>query len=78
MAITADKTEWQTLREEHDAAWEEYQKASFRVHALYDELHSGEQDQTPANEDLTWMQEAWKRLVNARERMDDYLNTVGS
>jgi hypothetical protein len=67
------KTEWQALREEYDAAWHEYENESHRIHAIYEDLDSGIQDQAPASEDLTLLQESWKRLETARQKLDDYM-----
>ena len=39
-------------------------------------LDSGAQDQAPANEDLSELQEAWKELENARERLNERSNEL--
>lgn len=69
----AQKSEWQNLREEYDAAWNDYQDISQRIHAIYEDLDGGAQDQAPAAEDLSLLQESWKRLETARQKIDDYI-----
>ncbi|WP_148861053.1 hypothetical protein [Marinobacter fonticola] len=70
----ASKSNWQDDRENYEAAWTKYQEVADRVYAAYEDLDSGTQDQTPANEDVAELQEAWKELENARQRLDERMN----
>ncbi|BES69094.1 hypothetical protein RE428_01120 [Marinobacter nanhaiticus D15-8W] len=72
----ADKSDWKTDRERYEAAWTKYQEVADRVYAAYEDLDSGAQDQAPANEDLSELQEAWKELENARERLNESANEL--
>ncbi|WP_203142026.1 hypothetical protein [Marinobacter mangrovi] len=72
----AAQSEWKSLREEYEAAWTRYQDVADRVYAAYEDLDSGVQDQTPANEDLSELQEAWKALESARERLQEHANEL--
>lgn len=71
-----DKNGWQSDRERYEAAWTKYQEVADRVYAAYEDLDSGTQDQAPANEDLAELQEAWKDLENARERLNERANEL--
>lgn len=70
----ADNTTWQTNKERYEAAWTKYEEVADRVYAKYEEVDSGAQDQTPANEDLAELQEAWKELEDARDRLGEHMN----
>lgn len=59
-------------REQYQAAWAKYQNVAERIDAKYESLDSGTKDQAPAAEDLSELQEAWKELENARERLGEY------
>ncbi|MBL3558562.1 MULTISPECIES: hypothetical protein [Marinobacter] len=66
--------EWKSERERYEAAWAKYQDVAERVEAAYESLDSGTQDQAPAAEDLSELQEAWKELESSRERLGKYMN----
>lgn len=66
--------EWKTERERYEAAWAKYQDVAERIDAAYESLDSGSQDQAPADEDLAELQEAWKELESARERIGEHMN----
>lgn len=68
----AKNSEWKELREEHDAAWRQYQDAAERVHASFEKFDSGVQDQ-PAEEDVGELDSAWNRLENARRRLNELM-----
>lgn len=69
-----NKREWKSERERYEAAWAKYQNVAERIDAEYESLDSGTQDQAPPAEDLAELQEAWKELENARERLGEYMN----
>lgn len=66
--------ELKSERERYDAAWAKYQNVAERIDAKYESLDSGTQDQAPAQEDLSELQEAWEELENARQRLGEYMN----
>ena len=66
--------EWKTERERYEAAWAKYQDVAERIDAAYEGLDSGTQDQAPAEEDLAELQEAWKELESARQRVGEHMN----
>ena len=70
----ANTRTWQTDKEQYEAAWTKYQQVADRVYAAYEEVGSGAQDQTPANEDLAELQQAWRELEDARERLGERMN----
>ncbi|WP_203301036.1 hypothetical protein [Marinobacter sediminum] len=47
-----------------------------RIDAKYESLDGGTKDQAPAEEDLAELQEAWKKLEHARERLGEYNNEL--
>jgi len=65
----ANAQNWKREREQYQAAWAKYQNVAERIDAKYESLDSGIKDQAPAEEDLSELQEAWKELENARERL---------
>ena len=67
-------TTWQKDKAQYEAAWTKYQEVADRVYAAYEEVDGGAQDQTPANEDLAELQQAWKELETARERLGERMN----
>lgn len=69
-----DNRDWKTDKEAYENAWTKYQQVADRVYAAYEEVHGGAQDQTPANEDLAELQQAWQELENARERLGQRQN----
>ena len=71
-----DNQTWQNDKNAYEAAWTKYQQVADRVYAAYEDVGSGAQDQTPANEDLAELQEAWKELENARERLGQRQNQM--
>lgn len=72
----ANVQNWQSDREQYQAAWAKYQNVAERIDAKYESLDSGTKDQAPAEEDLSELQEAWKELENARERLGEYNNEL--
>lgn len=70
----SSKRTWQIDKQEYEAAWTKYQQVADRVYAAYEETSSGAQDQAPANEDLAELQEAWKELETARQRLGERMN----
>ncbi len=66
--------EWKSERERYEAAWAKYQNVAERIDAAYESLDSGTKDQAPAEEDLAELQEAWKELESARERLGEHMN----
>lgn len=68
--------DWKSDREQYEAAWTKYQNVAERIDAKYESLEGGTKDQAPAEEDLAELQEAWKELENARERLGEYNNEL--
>lgn len=65
----AENNEWRELRAEHDAAWQKYLEAAERVHNGFEKFDNGIKEQ-PSDEDVGELETAWKRLENARRRID--------
>ena len=67
--------EWKAERDRYEAAWARYQNVAERIDAEYENLESsGIEDQEPSDEELSELQEAWKELEEARERLGEYIN----
>jgi|GEM_PF-604435 DNA repair exonuclease SbcCD ATPase subunit len=67
-------SEWKSERKRYEAAWAKYQNVAERIDAQYESLDSGTQDQAPAEEDLSELQQAWKELEESRERLGEHMN----
>ena len=70
----SDNRTWQNDKEAYESAWIKYQQVADRVYAAYEEVHSGAQDQTPANEDLAELEQAWQELETARQHLSQSQN----
>jgi len=71
-----NQSSWKSDKARYEAAWQKYEQVADRIYAAYEEVDSGAQDQTPANEDMAELQQAWQELEEARDRLGERMNEV--